>query len=692
MMIVPESVGPVGARENGERSKSTRTLPEVPQESATRSRPAKTTADRTRGTLARFLTAIAAGSLTVSVGADTLVETYWPMHDGDITYYSGTGGSAYIQVRADTVDTPSQFELDLYASPDSFPGYTLEGTMNFGYSDAKDAAFNYSLAAAGYTVYITPPWQLLNNSLLSKGGRLSGSFTGTIPGIGSAPFSATVTVQSVGTVTVPAGTYRNCKSLSMTLKANGAKASGQAYILAPKVGPIKIAVFDENLKVIGWQSLTGGTVGGVDVGNLTDSTPPTVTLSSPGRNAQVTTDTIVAAGTANDDGMVAAVYVQLNDGAWTLACGTNAWTASPPTLTPGTNTLRVYAVDTSGNCSTTNSVTVFYALSARVAVGTIGGGTVTPNLNGQSLQIGQNVSMTAKPCAGCAFSCWSGSIQTTNPTLKFLMTSNLTLTATFVDITRPVNVVSYPAVKQSITNATIAATGKAMDNVGVETVWYRFNGADWTNAATSSGFTNWTTAPLTLVPGTNVIAAFARDAAGNASLTNSVSVFYALNAKLAVGCVGAGTITPNLNGQSFPVGRVLSMTAKPAPGFAFWYWNGSIQTTNPTLKFIMASNLTFTANFVDVTRPVNIVSYPAVNQLITNATITATGKAKDNVGVQAVWYQFNGCGWTNATTSNAFTNWTTSPLTLSKGTNVLAAFAVDPAGNASLTNTVRFRH
>lgn len=475
-------------------------------------------------TVMPFFTVIFAGIIAFSGRAGTPVETYWPLNNGDIEYFSGTGGSAYVQVNADTADTPSQFELAAYTSPSSSPtSYSPDSSMNIGYSAAGDALFNYSQSAQGYTVYITPAWQLLNDKLLTAGGKVKSSFTGTIPGVASVQFTATVTVQSVGTVTVPAGTYHNCKELNLNLSGGKVHASAQAYILAPKVGLIKVAMLDSNtLKVIGWQSLTGGTIGGVDVRNLTDSTPPTITITSPARNAQVTNATVNLNGTARDDVQVAAVYYQLNGGNWSMAAGTTNWTVTPLQLALGTNTVRVYAVDSSGNDSTTNSVGVFYDVNAPLIVRRVGTGSVTPDLNGQSLPIGRSFTMTAKAASGFAFWYWSGSIQKTNPTLTFLMASNLDFTANFVDVTRPVNIVSYPAVNQLITNATITATGKAKDNVGVETVWYQFNGAEWTNGLTSNSFTNWTTSALTLSKGTNVIAAFAVDAAGNASLTNTV--------------------------------------------------------------------------------------------------------------------------------------------------------------------------
>src|SRR5205823_1456113 len=116
---------------------------------------------------------------------------------------------------------------------------------------------------------------------------------------------------------------------------------------------------------------------------------------------------------------------------------------------------------------------------------------------------------------------------------------------------------------------------------------------------------------------------------------------------------------------------------KAGAGFGFRNWSGSILTNISLLAFVMASNLTFTANFVDVMRPVNIISYPAVNQRVTNAAIALAGKAKDNVGVTGVWYQIDGADWNLAITTNGWTNWTAADSALLSGANLAQAFATD---------------
>jgi hypothetical protein len=137
--------------------------------------------------------------------------------------------------------------------------------------------------------------------------------------------------------------------------------------------------------------------------------------------------------------------------------------------------------------------------------------------------------------------------------------------------------------------------------------------------------------------------------------------------------------------------KTIKMKAMADRGFAFGYWSGGVpMSTNRTLTFTMSSNLTIIANFMDVARPVNVIKFPTVNKKWTNSVITVTGKAHDNVGVADVWFQINTNGWAEAETANSFTNWSATNLTVISGTNLVRAFALDAAGNVSLTNRVKF--
>src|SRR5208337_2537844 len=153
---------------------------------------------------------------------------------------------------------------------------------------------------------------------------------------------------------------------------------------------------------------------------------------------------------------------------------TNNWTnwTANVTLTPGTNTVQAYAVDTSGNISPTNTVKFEYVVLKPLTVQIVGRGTVNPNYNGALLAINENYTMTASALSGSGFGLtnWtdgSGKLLTNRATLQFTMVTNLMLTAKFVDVQPPTLSILTPTSNQQWTNGGFTVTGKARDNVAV---------------------------------------------------------------------------------------------------------------------------------------------------------------------------------------------------------------------------------
>ena len=268
---------------------------------------------------------------------------------------------------------------------------------------------------------------------------------------------------------------------------------------------------------------------------------------------------------------------------------------------------------------------------------------------------------------------------TNGATIRFMMKTNLAFTANFLDVTRPTLSLLTPTSNQQCTNGTFTDTGKAGDNVAVATVYYSLNSAAWTAAATTNSWTNWT-ANLTLTPGTNTVKAYAVDTSGNLSSTNTVNFEYVVLKPLNVQIFGLGTANPKwgslnpnyTNGTLLAINENYALTANAQSGFAFTNWSGSMTTNGATIRFMMETNLAFTANFLDVTRPTLSLLTPTSNQQCTNGTFTDTGKAGDNVAVATVYYSLNSAAWTAAATTNYWTNWTAN-LTLTPGTNTVQA-------------------
>jgi hypothetical protein len=169
------------------------------------------------------------------------------------------------------------------------------------------------------------------------------------------------------------------------------------------------------------------------VANFTDSIRPTLTILSPQKSGHVSNAVFTATGTATDNGQLAAVWYQLNGGGWTRATNTSNWTAGLA-LSQSANTLQAYAIDTFNNISITNSVAFTYVPSSQIRVLMSGQGTLSPNYNGWTLQLGKSYSMSAKAGFNYLFSRWtdgSGNTLTTAPLLKFVVQSNTTFRAVF---------------------------------------------------------------------------------------------------------------------------------------------------------------------------------------------------------------------------------------------------------------------
>ncbi len=306
-------------------------------------------------------------------------------------------------------------------------------------------------------------------------------------------------------------------------------------------------------------------------------TKPKLSIVSPTLNQQWSNGTFTVTGSAGDNVAVGHVFYSLNGSAWTNATTVNNWTnwSGALALTPGTNTLQAYALDTSGNPSTTNTVTFEYIVLQPLAIQVSGLGVSNPKwgslssgsyttwvllgshyyitsgqlpgyTNGTLLAVNQNYALTATANAGFAFTNWSdghGNILTNGPTLRFTMATNLALNANFLDITKPKLSIVSPTLNQQWSNGTFTVTGSAGDNVAVGHVFYSLNGSAWTNATTVNNWTNWSGA-LALTPGTNTLQAYALDTSGNPSTTNTVTFEYIVLQPLAIQVSGLGVSNP----------------------------------------------------------------------------------------------------------------------------------------------------
>ena len=409
---------------------------------------------------------------------------------------------------------------------------------------------------------------------------------------------------------------------------------------------------------------------------------------------QVSNAAFTVMGLATDTVAVASVYYSLDSAPFTPATTNGTLWSAALTLTTGTNTISAYAVDSSGNISTTDTVNIVYVPNVTLTVQTVGQGSVSPNYNGSLLQLGKVYTMTATPANGFMFTNWTGgtfgtfNLYTTGPTVTFTMISNLVMRANFVDTNKPWLSITNITPGMQVSSAAFTVMGQDTDNVAVAHVYYSLDSAPY--AAANTNGLNWNAA-LTLITGTNTISAYAVDTSGNISTTDTVNIVYAPNVTLIVQTVGQGSVSPNYNGSLLQLGNVYTMTAIPANGFMFANWTGGTSlplayyTNNPTVQFTMLANLTMQANFVETNKPWLSITNVNPGMLWSNASFTVAGLATDNVAVASVYYSLNSASFASATTNGII--WSAA-LTLNPGTNTISAYAVDTSGNISMTDTV----
>lgn len=197
-----------------------------------------------------------------------------------------------------------------------------------------------------------------------------------------------------------------------------------------------------------------------------DVLPPTLTVTTPTANATVTTSTLAVAGTATDNGRIAGVFVTLNnDSPLTVSTNNGPWFLTLTNLPPGTNTILVRAIDTGGN-RTDVSRKIFHSVRVPLTVLTNGFGSVTGATNNAPLELGRSYTLIAKPARGHLFEQWTGSTNSTSPTLRFLMESNLSFTAVFVSNLFPNVKGAYNGLFHDTNGAEQASSGYFTFSVG----------------------------------------------------------------------------------------------------------------------------------------------------------------------------------------------------------------------------------
>ena len=253
---------------------------------------------------------------------------------------------------------------------------------------------------------------------------------------------------------------------------------------------------------------------------------------------------------------------------------------------------------------------------------------------------------------------------------------------------KPTLHITAPKSGELWTNSMFTILGTASDSQGVSNVLYSLNEGSYLPATPTNSWKKWSALVTPLLPGTNVISAYAISSNDIYSTTDVVKMVYTVPVLLTVETNGKAIITPDYK-TPLDINRNYKITATGHDGFTFLDWTGGtnspfpILTNKPTLTFTMVSNLVLKANLDDTEKPYLKITNVVSGKALTNVFFTVMGRATDNVAVASVNFSINGSTFSNAVLTGS--SWST-PVTLSLGSNIFTAYAVDSSENISLTN------
>jgi hypothetical protein len=470
-----------------------------------------------------------------------------------------------------------------------------------------------------------------------------------------------------------------------------------------------------------------GSVGG----GTTDTTAPTISISSPTAGASVSGNTVITA-IASDNVGVAKVEFYVNGALQTTDTSSPylcSWNTS--SLAAGTYTLMAKAYDAAGNIGQSTSVpvtvrkddtapTVSMTFPANNAI-VSGSVTITANASDpvgvSKVEFYEDGALlSASNVAPYSYGWNTTSVTNTTHTLyakaydatgNVGQSSNITVKVNnpVPDTTKPTVSVTFPA-NNAIVSGSVTITANASDNVGVSKVEFYVNGVLQATDSVSPYTSNWNT--KSIANGSYTITAEAYDAAGN--IGKSSSVLVSVNNDKTVPTVsivspvnkatvtGTQTITASASDNmgvskvEFYVNGVLQATDTASPYTFSWNTNsianGSYTITAKAYDAAgnvgQSSNLSVTVSNNKTTPTVSITA-PA-NNAIVSKTVSVTISASDNIGVSKVELYVNGILQATDSVSPYTFSWNTRSI--AKGKYTLTAKAYDAKGNIGLSSSI----
>jgi len=243
-----------------------------------------------------------------------------------------------------------------------------------------------------------------------------------------------------------------------------------------------------------------------------------------------------------------------------------------------TSTSNPLEVTIAGN----TSVTAHFApiVNYTLTVNAVGGGTVTRDPDQAQYPTGTVVRLTAAPDAQKRFSHWSGSVSGTVNPLDVTVTSNMVVTANFVDDVYPLNVTieGQGTVAASPNQPAGYFIGQQVTLTATPALGWAF--VEWSGDASGASATT----TVTIAGPTNVTAAFT--ALGSVTLTTSTTGS------------GTGTIQISPDKDEYAFGEQVTLMAVPGTGSVFGGWSGDASGSANPLRLTMDGNKDVVARFI----------------------------------------------------------------------------------------------
>ncbi|EHP85211.1 flagellar hook capping protein [Geobacter metallireducens RCH3] len=649
----------------------------------------------------------------VSLKGATNKTSYAPGESVSVTI---SGGSQSGWVRAILYDQNNQ-QVAISSGNDSGMGHST--------------TFPATLSAPAPTVPGTYTWKAAwfgnsydsTNPTASAHGEVSvntNSFTVVAPVDTTVPVVSAFTLPATSTsLTVAVSSFTATDNVGVTgyLITTSATAPAASATGWSATAPTSVTAVAGSNTFYAWAKDAAGNVSLAKSASVTVTLPDTVVpvVSAFTLPATATSLTVAVSSFTATDNVGVTGYL-ITKSATAPAASATGWTATAPTsvtAVAGSNTFYAWAKDAAGNVSLAKSASVTVTLpdatapvvsaftlpatstSLTVAVSSF---TATDNVGVTGYLITKSATAPAASATG-----WTATAPTSvtavagNNTFyawakdaagNVSLAKSASVTVTLPDTTAPVvSAFTLPATSTSLTVAVSSFT--ATDNVGV--TGYLITTSATAPAASATGWSATAPTSVTAVAGNNTFYAWAKDAAGNVSLSKSASVTVTVapaDLTLTISALANGSYTNkgtlNISGVAIDAAGIKSVTV-----------NGQTVTVNPDGSFSYALSLQSGANTVtvvatdnagtqktdirtityDPAAPVLTVSAPADNSTTTQSFITLNGTISETSTVSV---SVNGSApQTAAISGNSYT----ATVYLVKGVNTISISATDLAGN-----------